>query len=330
MPKASLQFGGKPIEEETISDPQAPLGPVIYHRAQKQQQGTGLKLAEKESSTKLSESQKLAELRARKNRSNAQKQTEEPVYCTGPMPAETYQYDLVYEAFKNDKIFWDNWKILDCARNSPENTEMRHSQDASIRVVMNLPPTQRLYPTAYTPGFPTVPLTATQRSVQKPDPINGLPPGYSVALDVHVLDDAKVMLMHQRKFRGGSIDPKYDWLDKILRAHEAKNTEPYKESAGSRIAMGSPSFSRTDPTKRGRDTNPDFYAQLLLKGDHEQEKKEFRENVLVQVRSSEPGLPLFDSGPRSLQAQKKHTPHLSEEEAARLEENLLRVTSKRR
>lgn len=330
MPKASLQFGSKPIEEETISDPQAPLCPVIYHRSQRKQYGTGSKPAERDSSTNLAltDGPKPKE-RARK-RGTGPKQVEEPVTYTGPMPAETYQYDLVYEAFKNDKIFWDNWKILDCARNSPENTEMKHSQDASIRVVMNLPPTQRLYPTAYTPGFPTVPLTATQRSVQKPDPIEGLPPGYSVALDVHVLDDAKVMLMHQRKFRGGSIDPKYDWLDKILKTHEAKNTETYKGSAGSRIAMGSPSFSKTDPSKGGRDTNPDFYAKLLLVGDHEDEKKQFRENVLVQVRSSESGLPLFDSGPRSLMAQKKTHTALEADEVARLEENLLRVTSKRR
>eukprot|EP00747_Dinoflagellata_sp_TGD_P103524 gnl/TRDRNA2_/TRDRNA2_168988_c0_seq1.p1 gnl/TRDRNA2_/TRDRNA2_168988_c0~~gnl/TRDRNA2_/TRDRNA2_168988_c0_seq1.p1 ORF type:complete len:319 (-),score=58.99 gnl/TRDRNA2_/TRDRNA2_168988_c0_seq1:139-1059(-) len=133
------------------------------------------------------------------------------------MPAETYQYDIVYQIFCNDKEFWSHWRVVDCARNSP--LESISQENASIRVVMDLPTSQRLYPTAYTPGFSTVPIdsNAAQGSggAAQPKKIDGLPPGYSVALDVHILENARVLLEHQRRFRG-AVDPKLEWLDAIV------------------------------------------------------------------------------------------------------------------
>jgi len=138
----------------------------------------------------------------------------------GAMPSETYQYDIVYEAFCNDKEFWGNWHVIGCERNSA--TESVSQDNASIRVVMKLSPSQRLYPTAYTPGFPTVPAHARSSPAREPVNIPGLPIGFSVALDVHILEDARVLLEHQRSFRKGSIDTKYDWLDRIVTAHDLK------------------------------------------------------------------------------------------------------------
>mmetsp|Transcript_15327 Transcript_15327/g.33645 ORF Transcript_15327/g.33645 Transcript_15327/m.33645 type:complete len:331 (+) Transcript_15327:129-1121(+) len=136
----------------------------------------------------------------------------------GAMPAETYQYDIAFEAFLSDKEFWKNWKVVDCARNSAE--ESISKENATIRVVMDLPPEQKLYPTAYTPGFATLPHSAV--SSMSPElstetsKIPGLPPGYSVALDVFILEEAQIMLKHQVAFRGGSVDAKHMWLKKIV------------------------------------------------------------------------------------------------------------------
>jgi len=227
------------------------------------------------------------------------------------MPSEAYQFDIAYNAFRADKEFWRHWKVVDCARSHSE--ESFRQETATIRVVLDMPSTQRLFPTAYTPGFLTLPfgtvleddhseprtLTwvvqdalpevagelldiagADARSVEdmkswcqengdcvgfaycpatgawEPrmrdtgfDPrtaewnswtrdgetwqwyylkeraearprqraIAGLPPGYSVALDVHTLEQARLLLKHQRDFRGGQIDPKYEWLDAIVK-----------------------------------------------------------------------------------------------------------------
>merc|ERR1712187_557379 len=116
------------------------------------------------------------------------------------------------------------WKVVGQARNSPEESISQES--ASIRVVMDLPSSQKLYPTAYTPGFPTLPCNhkpdssgSGSRVVKEPTEEKEeekLPPGYSVALDVHILEDARIMLDFQRSFRGGEIDPKYKWLDEIV------------------------------------------------------------------------------------------------------------------
>lgn len=138
----------------------------------------------------------------------------------GAMPSETYQYDIVYEAFCNDREFWQNWHVIGCERNSA--TESVSQDNASIRVVMKLSPSQRLFPTAYTPGFPTLPANSRVGLPKEPVNIPGLPLGFSVALDVHILEDARVLLEHQRSFRKGEIDTKYDWLDRIVAAYDAK------------------------------------------------------------------------------------------------------------
>jgi hypothetical protein len=132
----------------------------------------------------------------------------------GAVPSEAFQYDLVYNAFKDDKAFWKYWNVVGCARSSA--SESISSKNAYIRVVMDLTKEVKLYPTAYTPGFPTVPRNlpdAEIASVGKKIP--GLPEGYSVALDVYILEDAKILLEHQHAFRG-RVDPKYRWLHEIV------------------------------------------------------------------------------------------------------------------
>jgi len=136
------------------------------------------------------------------------------------VPSEAYQYDLVYECFANDKEFQRYWKV-------PKNGFARCSTDESIsqkncyiRVVMDLEPGVKLYPTAYTPGFPTVPRDVSDSELQRNSAasssrkIAGLPEGYSVALDVYILKDAEILLKHQRAFRG-RVDAAYRWLDAI-------------------------------------------------------------------------------------------------------------------
>lgn len=155
----------------------------------------------------------------------------------GALPSETYQYDLVYEAFRNDKEFWNHWKVIGCVRNSPD---MSMSQErATIRVVLDLPQWQKLYPTAYTPGFSTLPMGAERSdSSTLRCAIPGLPPGYSVALEVHILEDTKMLLAHQRSFRNGEIDPKYEWLDEIVKQAEraGQRTNPRAKAKVGRSA----------------------------------------------------------------------------------------------
>jgi len=235
------------------------------------------------------------------------------------MPAETFQYDIVYEAFRADEDFWHHWNVVDAARNSLDSG-VSHD-NASIRVVMNLPSSQRLFPTAYTPGFQTVPFRAIAGTALEMLPLPGrpawtmrnelpqdegetmptedfatfdvdemklwceehpecvgfsycpdtrlwepkrkntgfdaataiwirgrkqfyymkqraglrreeksiksLPPGFSVALEVHILEEARIMLAHQRSFRNGLIDPQYKWLDDIVRKFDGED-EPTK------------------------------------------------------------------------------------------------------
>jgi len=142
----------------------------------------------------------------------------------GVMPSEAYQYDLVYNEFCKDEAFWKNWKVVNCARCSPE--ESLSSKNAAIKVVMDLPSSQRLFPTAYTPGLHTLPMSAgSTRSGEQGTTIPGLPEGYSVALDVHLLENAKIVLAHQRAFRG-EVEHKFEWLDRIISGRDTSAIAP--------------------------------------------------------------------------------------------------------
>lgn len=151
----------------------------------------------------------------------------------GAVPSEALQYDLVYIAFCNDKDFWKHWQVVNCARCGKD--ESISQKNAYIRVVMNLDKEVKLYPTAYTPGFSTVPRTAARDAKKNQGDDNkqipGLPEGYSVALDVYILEDAKILLDHQRAFRG-RVDPKYRWLDEIV--NDGRIPE---ETLGNELAM---------------------------------------------------------------------------------------------
>jgi hypothetical protein len=149
-------------------------------------------------------------------------------YHKGAMPSETFQYDVVYEAFRQDEEFKQNWCVVDCARNNPK--ESISQENASIRVVMDLPSTQKLYPTAYTPGFSTLPYTATAKPKAQQD-VQGLPAGYSVALEVYILEEARRKLAFQREYRNGQIDPEYQWLDDIIRKHDGEKKNDTQEVA---------------------------------------------------------------------------------------------------
>jgi len=157
----------------------------------------------------------------------------------GAMPAETYQYDLVYRKFREDETFWRQWKVVDCARQSSQSSISQ--EHASIRVVLDLPSNVKLYPTAYTPGFPTMP-HGTDVHYEAPQfkPVPGLPAGYSVALDVYILEDARILLEHQRNYRNGEISSDLEWLDEIIAQHDEKNGRPRlrdKSSSGSQLTL---------------------------------------------------------------------------------------------
>lgn len=144
----------------------------------------------------------------------------------GAMPSETFQYDIVYEAFCQDEAFKNHWKVKGCARNSKD--ESISQENATIRVVMDLPPSQRLYPTAYTPGFPTIPVDAegaSGKQLTTPERIPGLPVGYSVALDVHILEDSRIMLRHHCAKRD-KVDPEYEWLYDIVKKVDEEEGVP--------------------------------------------------------------------------------------------------------
>lgn len=154
----------------------------------------------------------------------------------GAMPGEAYQYELVYQEFRQDEAFWKHWNVVECARSSTD--ESISQKNAYIRVVMDLPSDTKLFPTAYTPGFATVPRHLTEENIDAPRPIPaGLPEGYSVALDVYILEDAKILLQHQRAFRG-RVDPKYKWLDAIVNKDLSRQEEI--ESGELRVAIVQP------------------------------------------------------------------------------------------
>jgi len=260
---------------------------------------------------------------------------------TATSPGTAFQYERVYQAFRQDAEFWHHWKVVDCARCSPDSPG-----SAAIRVVLDLPASQRLFPTAYTPGIPTLRFdakgsgstrvtwvhkeTLPKQEIQSlpcddpgvrdfedmkvwclenpdclgfyynsasgswdpkmvgggfdertvvyhgPGPfgsfwhfyyiqeraegldtwasrgIPGLPPGYSVALEVHVLEEAKIMLTHQRAFRGGKIDPEFEWLDAIVRKKDvdAAKPEPRAKRAARRKVLAAGSEQRPEAELR--------------------------------------------------------------------------------
>merc|ERR1719215_1381931 len=71
------------------------------------------------------------------------------------MPAEAYRYDIMYDAFRADKEFWEQWKVVECTRGVPG--DMEDFSKACIRVVMDLPMSEKLHPVTYTPWAPARP-----------------------------------------------------------------------------------------------------------------------------------------------------------------------------
>lgn len=332
------------------------------------------------------------------------------------MPSEAFQYEIVYDAFRADKEFWQHWKVVDCARNSPEQSISHGS--ATLRVVLDLPATQRLFPTAYTPGFPTLPFGATApddwvvepttitwvhkdtmpidagedmycdeayiqtledmqiwcqevpdcvgfgydplSSRWKPkkmgtgfDPktdawepatlmgvgwrfcyikeraeakrgrgvkcIPGLPPGYSVALEVHLLEEARIMLAHQRSFRGGKIDPSFEWLDAIVKRIDGDGAKPEprakkasrpkilahssdggaRPEADLRPAVGSLPLDSSEPgMSEAVKTYSDLYGDTAQVTKHVGlgKKQVYGENTLISAFGGDVRLPKPESG----------------------------------
>jgi hypothetical protein len=179
-----VQKGALPRKLESAADPSLPIGLTKYHRA----------------------------FRSGK---------------PGALPSETYQYDIVYETFRNDEDFWRNWNVKACQR-ADEDASMAED-NAAIRVVMDLPAGQKLFPTTYTPGFTIRPaLTEDAQDGQRATTdsqrrVDGLLPGYSVALEVHLLEEAKIMLKNQRAFRAGGVEPRFRWLDDVVKVIDAED-----------------------------------------------------------------------------------------------------------
>jgi len=145
----------------------------------------------------------------------------------GAVPSEAYQYDLVFECFANDAEFQKYWRVPKGGYARCDTEESISQKNSYIRVVMDLDKECKLYPTAYTPGFATVPREISEAELARANALSGsqqripgLPEGYSVALDVYILRDAEILLKHQRAFRG-RVDAAYRWLDKIVNPHLA-------------------------------------------------------------------------------------------------------------
>lgn len=230
----------------------------------------------------------------------------------GAMPAEAYQYDLVYNEFLADKAFWKNWRVVNCARSSTE--ESLSQKNAYIRVVMDLPTETKLYPTAYTPGFRTLPRDMTDESLEGEvvEIPGGLPEGYSVALDVYILEDARILLQHQRAFRG-RVDENYKWLDAIVnpdlcRAEEAALAALPAPETQLMLTDGSQSGrQQTKPVPdedlplscftacpRGLAKDPTLDRQQLA--DQRRRREVHAENAIINAFGDHVGLPPRDDG----------------------------------
>jgi len=131
-------------------------------------------------------------------------------------PSDAYQYGLAYDLFRTDKAFWQDWNVVDCAR-GPCARYAGEPAGMIIRVVMDLPDMScGLLPTIYTPSLPARPSDAEEETRPRgPADARGMPPGFSVALEVHKLQQSRDYLRHH--FPDGDVDPAWKWLDDIVR-----------------------------------------------------------------------------------------------------------------
>lgn len=149
----------------------------------------------------------------------------------GALPVEAYQYDIVYDCFMNDTRFWQDWGVIAALPNQPhESISCGH---AFIRVILKEMPESKLFPTVYTPGVAMLPPEVdAETSEQTVRDIPGLPRGYSVALEVHFLADARIFLKNQKSWLG-KVGPKYEWLEKIIKEYDDSQS-PQSESTPER------------------------------------------------------------------------------------------------
>lgn len=123
----------------------------------------------------------------------------------GVLPADALQYDVIFDLFRADKRFWQQWRVVDCARVGPE--EHVHS----IRLVLDLPEVPEGFPRAY--GANSGGSSPSSEAARKRQL---LPRGYSVPLDVVSLPEGRALLASQRDLRG-EVESRFEWLEDIIR-----------------------------------------------------------------------------------------------------------------
>lgn len=127
-------------------------------------------------------------------------------------------FDVIYDYFQHDAEFWDQWDIVASAPSVAEASQKQRGEKAAIRIVVDKPAGFKL-PNAYPPHdfgqFETV------------RPIPGLPAGFTVPLDAYTFQDGENLLEAQRKFHDGEIQPRYRWLDDIIRRHRYVQEEKH-------------------------------------------------------------------------------------------------------
>jgi len=154
-------------------------------------------------------------------------------------PSDAYLYEVLYNAFRADTEFWHLWKVVDCARGSPvEDDDPLSENRGCIRVVMDLPMSEKIYPVVYTPNVVVRPLPVTNSPSSAaevaPPPaahegvlaVRGIPEGASVVLEVHKLEEARRLLSWSRKCNDGEVDPSFAWLEDIIDVRDGKPEKP--------------------------------------------------------------------------------------------------------
>lgn len=125
-------------------------------------------------------------------------------------------YDVIYDYFQHDADFWDQWDVVACAPSVPEASQKQRQERAAIRIVVDKPAGYKL-PTTYPPCD-----TGESEMMRS---IPGLPAGFNVPLDAYTFQDGESLLDAQRKFHDGEIQPRYRWLDDIIRRHRQVQEE---------------------------------------------------------------------------------------------------------
>lgn len=132
-------------------------------------------------------------------------------------------YDVIYDYFRHDDYFWNQWDIVDCAPSVPDTNQIARKENAAIRMVVNKPSNHKL-PRYY-------PQDSHDRVARS---IPGLPDGFKVPLQAYTVEDGERFLDTQRLFHDGEIQPQYRWLEDIINRNRERQDE---RGAGGNLAI---------------------------------------------------------------------------------------------